>query len=447
MKTFNTIITLCLLTILIGCSTDSSNEKTSSLQGEVQQYLDNYNKNYQELLKIASEAEWMLNTKIVKGDSITGPAAEKANEAMAQFTGSVENIETARKYLAVKEKLNSLQIKQLETILYKAGSNPASVAEIVTQKIAAETKQTEDLFGFNYEIQGQAVTTNDIDEILRTSDDLNARQEAWEASKAVGKTLKEGLNNLRSLKNESVQALGYNDYFAYQVSEYNMSSKEMLKQCRNLVKEVWPLYRELHTWARYTLSKKYDQAVPEMLPAHWLPNRWGQDWTGLVAAPGLNIDEELSKHDAEWIVKKGEEFYVSLGFEPLPKTFYSRSSLYPLPADASYKKNNHASAWHMNNDLDVRSLMSVEPNSEWWETTLHELGHIYYFLEYSNPQVPIILREGANRAYHEAMGSLIGLVSMQQPFLNQMGLIGSYSELDQQQLLLKEALNYIVLIP
>ena len=107
---------------------------------------------------------------------------------------------------------------------------------------------------------------------------------------------------------------------------------------------------------------------------------------------------------------------MSLGFDPLPKSFHERSSLYPAPIDAGYKKNNHASAWHMDNELDVRSLMSVEPNTEWWETTLHELGHIYYYMEYTNEDVPVILRGGANRAYHEAMGSLMGLAAMQTIF-------------------------------
>ncbi|MBL8150174.1 MAG: M2 family metallopeptidase, partial [Blastocatellia bacterium] len=117
------------------------------------------------------------------------------------------------------------------------------------------------------------------------------------------------------------------------------------------------------------------------------------------------------------------------------------------PAGANYKKNNHASAWHMNNETDVRSLMSVEPNAEWYETTHHELGHIYYYLSYSNPEVPMLLREGANRAYHEAMGSLMGLASTQKPFLEVRGLAPKDAKVDSEQALLKEALNYAVFIP
>ena len=94
----------------------------------------------------------------------------------------------------------------------------------------------------------------------------------------------------------------------------------------------------------------------------------------MVEVEGLNIDSAIATHDAEWLMRKGEEFYTSLGMQPLPQSFYARSSLYPLPANANYKKNNHASAWHMDLNDDVRSLMSVQPNAEWWETVNHELG-------------------------------------------------------------------------
>ena len=226
-----------------------------------------------------------------------------------------------------------------------------------------------------------------------------------------------------------------------------MTVDEMREVCNGMIKDIWPLYRELHTWARYTLAEKYNKDVPEMLPAHWLPNRWGQDWTAIVNTEGLNLDDKLEEYSAEWIVKKGEDFYVSLGFEKLPQTFWERSSLYPAPPDAGYKKNNHASAWHMDLDKDVRSLMSVIPNTRWWGTSLHELGHIYYFLEYSNPDVPNLLREGANRGYHEALGSMMGLASLQQPFLEGMGLMPENTKIDETKALLNEALEYIVFIP
>ncbi len=283
--------------------------------------------------------------------------------------------------------------------------------------------------------------------MLKTEKNLSERLKVWEASKEVGVGLKDGLVNLQRLRNETVQALGYEDFFQYQVSDYGMTVEEMRQLCQNMIKDIWPLYRELHTWARYTLAKKYGAKVPDMLPAHWLPNRWGQDWQGIVEAKGLNIDEQLKNYSAEWVVKKGEEFYVSLGFPNLPQSFWDLSSLYPVPPDADFKKNTHASAWHMDFDKDVRSLMSVVPNTRWWSTSLHELGHIYYYISYSNPNVPIILREGANRGFHEAIGSLIGLASLQSPFLKEMELMEMNFEVDKTQALLNEALDYIPFMP
>ena len=298
-------------------------------------------------------------------------------------------------------------------------------------------------------LNGKPVSTNDIDGILKDELDLQKRLLAWESSKAVGVPLKPGLITLRNLRNQTVQALGYEDYFHYQVSEYGMNTQEMMQMNREILSDLWPLYRELHTYMRYNLAQKYSQAqVPEYLPAHWLPNRWGQDWSSEVKVEGINLDSILGTKGAEWITKQAEAFYVSIGFNPLPPVFWQKSSLFPYKADSLVKKNNHASAWHMDLDKDVRSLMSVEPNTEWWETANHELGHIYYYMTYSHPGVPVLLRAGANRAYHEAMGSLMGLAAMQKPFLVNAGLIKSTnSSSNNMQTLLKEAMNTVVFMP
>ncbi|HYF40541.1 MAG TPA: M2 family metallopeptidase, partial [Gemmatimonadales bacterium] len=258
---------------------------------------------------------------------------------------------------------------------------------------------------------------------------------------------KPGLLKLRELRNQVVRTLGYPDYFTYQVSDYGMSTGEMLRLTERLMQDLRPLYRELHTWARYELAGRYGVPVPDQLPAHWLPNRWGQDWSALVEVEGLDVDAALKQRSAEWVVRQGENFYRSLGFDSLPSSFWSKSSLYPLPPDAPHKKNTHASAWHLDLDRDVRSLMSVEPNREWYETVHHELGHVYYYMSYSRPEVPLVLRSGANRAYHEGVGSMMGLASLQRRFLAGRGLVSPTAQVDSMARLLQEALGYVVLIP
>ncbi|MBL4710865.1 MAG: M2 family metallopeptidase [Flavobacteriales bacterium] len=443
------IVSCFLLSALFACTSkeNKKTQKTEVSNEEVKVFLEEYNTMYQKLAYISAEAQWTLNTRIVEGDTVTNKKSEKAEAELAAFMGSEENIKKVKSFLENKETLSHLEKKQLEAILYNAGNNPAIAGEIVQNRIAAETKQTELLFGFESSIDGKPVSGNEINAILKNSTDLTERLKAWEASKEVGKTLKGGLENLQSLRNKSVQALGYEDYFDYQVSAYGMTKSELMATCKNMISEMWPLYRELHTWARYNLAKKYNQEVPDLIPAHWLTNKWGQEWGAMVKVEGVDLDSKLEEKGAKWIVTEGEKFYQSLGFRALPESFYTKSSLYPAPADANYKKNSHASAWHLNLDQDVRSLMSVVPNTEWWGTTLHELGHIYYYLSYSNNNVPLVLREGANRAYHEAMGSLIGLAALQKPFLVDRGLLDADVELDETQLLLSEALDFVVLIP
>lgn len=431
-----------LISLLASCS---SSDRTRS---DVQTFIDEYSTQYQKLYYESAKAQWASNTKIVEGDSTNAVATRKANEAFAKFTGSTENINRAREYLKQKDQLLPLQVKQLERILYLAADNPETVEELVKQRIKAETEQTEKLFGFDFKIDGKSVSTNEIDEQLKKQTDVSARLKTWQASKEVGKALKDGLENLRDLRNETVQALGYDDYFTYQVSDYGMSTDEMIALTEQMVREIHPLYRELHTYARYELAKKYGvKEVPDYLPAHWLPNRWGQDWNEMISVEGLDLDQILKEKTAEWLVQQGEKFYISLGFPALPPVFWEKSSLYPLPPDADYKKNNHASAWHMDLENDIRSLMSVIPNASWYETVHHELGHIYYYISYTNPDVPPLLREGANRGFHEAMGSLMGLAAMQKPFIEAIGLLPENAQTDDQMLLLKEALNFIVFIP
>ena len=242
------------------------------VRSDAQNFIDSYTKTWSKLRYESSLAEWQSNIMIVEGDDTNAKATVAAAEKLVAFTGSKTNIDAATKFLKQKNRLTPIQVKQLEAILYKAAGSPETIKDLVKERIAAETAQTEKLFGFDFKIDGKSVNTNAIDEILRESNDLTARRKAWEASKEVGKGLKDGLANLQRLRNGTVKPLGYKSYYSYQVSEYGMSAEEMNALMNQFNRELRPLYRELHTWARYELAKKYNQPVPDQLPADWLPS-------------------------------------------------------------------------------------------------------------------------------------------------------------------------------
>src|SRR5262249_5373064 len=176
----------------------------------------------------------------------------------------------------------------------------------------------------------------------------------------------------------------------------------------------------------------------KLIPAHWLNNRWSQNWTGLIDA--ANLDERFKDKSPEWIVKTAEQFYTSLGFSKLPDTFWTRSDLYPVKPGDSLKKNTHASCWHVDLEKDIRSLMSVEPNEQWFTTAHHELGHGYYFMTYTRPDVPPLLRLGANPAFHEGMGELIAMAAGQVPYLKSLSILPKDSQPDPTAFLLNDGL-------
>lgn len=422
---------------------------SSDPKREAEDFLHAYNAQYQRLFYEANKAQWLANTDITDAhDSL----ATEATKALARFQGSVDVIERTKKLLAQKDKLDVFQIRQLEKIRLAAAHNPGTIPSTVDSLIAATTKQTSVLYGHEYLMPGKhgtttKLTTNDIDRMLQESNDVQERLRVWETSKGVGVKLKNGLLELRGLRNRVAREMGYTSYFDLEVADYGMTTKEMMDMMEKLIGELRPLYAELHTYARYALAKRYNQPVPDKLPAHWLPNRWGQNWPGIVHAVDLDA---LFKHKTkEWIVQQAESFYVSMGYPKLNRTFWERSDLYPVEPGSSRKKNNHASAWHLDLADDYRSLMSVEPNDDWFRTTHHELGHIYYFIEYARPEVPLLLREGANRSFHEAIGDLMAIAAMQRPYLEDVGLLPRTMAIDQTVWLLNDALasSSVVFIP
>jgi peptidyl-dipeptidase A len=407
----------------------------SPIQERADRFLALTNAGYQALFRVNSEAQWNAVTDVTPEHDA---AAEATGKAFAAFNGNTAIINEARELLTHQKELSEITVRQLKQLLLNAAEGPMTNPELVARRVAAETKQASLMNGFEFKLNGQKITANQIDDKLEKSTDLAERKAVWEASKEIGPTLKPNLVTLRDLRNGVAKEMKYPDYFSLQVAAYGMTTDEMLKMLDDWMATLRPLYLQLHTWAKYKLAERFHQPVPKKIPAHWINNRWAQEWTGLVEA--ANIDKYFEGRKPEWIVTAAEQFYTGLGFSPLPQSFWEKSDLFPVPSDSKRKKNTHAYCYHIDLENDIRSLQSIEPNSHWFFTAHHELGHGHYFEAYSRPEVPYLLRIGAAPGFHEGIGELIALAASQVPYLQSRGILPHEFNADKTAFLLDDAL-------
>jgi peptidyl-dipeptidase A len=436
------LLSAVLLSLLLSLPAAPS-RADAVLTARAEAFLRLYNSLYQGLFEVYEGSGWEAQTDVRPLNDGKRIAAGKAWSA---FTGDPEVVATLQELRGRRNELPELVVRQLDKAWLEAAEAPGTLPALVAARVEAESHQSsvQDSWEFCLERGAEGaclrpVSANQIDEALVDERDLDRRLRVWEAGKEIGGALRPGLVELQRLRNELAREMGYESFFDLQVADYGMTTEEMMAMLEGWIGDIRPLYVELHTWAKYALAERYGVAVPDRIPAHWLGNRWGQSWPGLVEA--VDMDALFADRDPEWIVRQAEAFYTSMGFPALPRTFWERSDLFPVPVDGDRKKNSHASAWHIDLDRDVRSLMSVTSNARWFTTVHHELGHIYYYLSYARPEVPIVLRAGANRGFHEGIGEQIGLASLQAPYLKEIGVLQEGASIDPILWQLNEALS------
>lgn len=415
---------------------------SQSVAADAAQFLAFYNHVLIDMTAQLQDSEWKAATDVSDGHAGERVGAE---EVMAGFQGSAYVIRRAKELLAHSADLDELTVRQLRVILLDAAGAPATDRALLGKRIAAEAKQSATQDSFVYCLEplgtkcGKTANANAIDDLLKSSRDLAARQNAWRASKEIGRPLRPGILELRDLRNATSKELGYSNFYSLQIADYGMTTAEMMKLLDDSLAALRPLLVELQCYARKKLAKRYGQKEPVLVPAHWIGNRWAQSWPGIVDA--VNLDKLYTAKPPAFFAQQAERYYVSMGFGPLPQSFWDNSDLYPVKKGDARHKNSHATAWHMDLETSVRSLMSIEPNEDWFLTAHHELGHIYYYLSYANESVPPVLRRGANRAFHEGVGELISLSVRQEPYLRKVGLLGATDKLDPTAMLLDDALS------
>ena len=294
-----------------------------------------------------------------------------------------------------------------------------------------------------------------ISKIMAESRNYDELLDVWRGWHTIAPPMRPRFERFVALANEGARDLDFADLGAMWRSAYDMPPDAFAAELDRLWAQVRPLYDALQAHVRAALVKQYGaDKVPATgpIPAHLLGNIWAQEWGNiypLVAppssgGPGYDVTALLKakKVDEKEMVRYGERFFTSLGFDPLPKTFWERS-LFTQPKDRDVVC--HASAWDVDED-DYRIKMCIEPTAEDFTTIHHELGHNFYQRAYRRKQ-PMLFRNSANDGFHEAIGDTIAL-SVTPDYLVKVGLLdkvpGPEGDLE---FLLRKALDKVAFLP
>ena len=293
-----------------------------------------------------------------------------------------------------------------------------------------------------------------IERIMSTSRDPNELKDIWIGWHAIAPPMRERYARFVELSNQGAREIGFKDTGSMWRSNYDMKPEEFSADMERLWNQVQPLYLSLHTYVRAKLVEKYGANVvpPDgPIPAHLLGNPWAQLWGNVYPILGLpegnnsfDLSDLLKKKnlDAKGMVKYGEGFFTSMGFEKLPATFWDRS-LFTKPKDRDVVC--HASAWDIDNKDDLRIKMCIQVRGEDFVTIHHELGHNFYQRAYKNQ--PFLFQNGANDGFHEAIGDAVAL-AITPEYLQKVGLLEKSPEGNNDiPQLLQQALDRVAFLP
>ena len=401
-----------------------------------------------ELFRAQANADWIAANFITYDSQKIAAAAQELVTAKvielakgaARFDGIDVSPRTARKLALLKLALP-----------VPAPDDPALIAEL-----AAKSNALTGTYGSHRYCNedGECLAEPEMVNIMATSRDPDELLEVWKGWRTMGPPMREDYVRVMEIANAGAKELGFDDLGSMWRSNYDMDPDAFAAEAERLLGQIQPLYEALQCHVRAKLSEFYgSQIVPEQgpIPAHLLGNMWAQSWlnvSDLVApetsADGFDLGDNLRAAgvDARDMVRTGETFFTSLGFDPLPDTFWERS-LFTKPRDRDVVC--HASAWDMGDGEDYRIKMCIEPTPEMFETIHHELGHNFYQRAYRDQ--PLLFRGGANPGFHEAIGDAISL-SITPGYLAQIGLIESEpDDSDDIGLLLDMALDRVAAMP
>jgi peptidyl-dipeptidase A len=415
------------------------------------QFIEDANASLEALSVRAARAEW------VKANFITVDTEVIAAEAYENYlTVGVELAKQASQFDGLE--LDASTRRQLE-ILKRAITMPAPADRALTQELTQIVARMDSNYGkAQYCPEGvegeDCLDINEIRAIHAESRDPDALLDAWVGWRTTSPAIRGDYRRFVELTNQGAVELGYPDTGALWRSNYDMPPEAFAAEVDRLWTQVLPLYESLHCFVRAKLSEFYGEDLVPLdapIPAHLLGNMWAQQWGNIYdlvapedADPGYDLTAllETAGYDALKMVQSGENFFSSVGFEPLPESFWERS-LFTKPRDRDVVC--HASAWDVEDGDDLRIKMCIEINAEDFQTIHHELGHNYYQRAYKDQ--PYMFRGSANDGFHEAIGDAIAL-SVTPAYLVQLGLLEREPPASKDiGLLLNDALASIAFLP
>lgn len=267
------------------------------------------------------------------------------------------------------------------------------------------------------QVGGRPVDDNEIRQVLRGSNDVAERREAWEASKTVGAVVADDVRELARLRNEAARTLGYRDWFALSVATSEMDEERLfatLDQADEVTAEPfgrWKVSLDEHLAARFGCS------VGDLRPWHYA-DPFFQD---VPAEGGVDLNPYFAGRD---LVELTIRTFDGLGLETRP--ILERSDLFPREG-----KSQHAFCIDIDRVGDTRVLANVVPDQYWMDTMLHELGHGVFNAGLERG-LPWLLRD-CHLAVTEGIAILMGRLASDREWLERVVGIdaGDAAELDR----------------
>ena len=414
------------------------------------EFLKEANETTLRLGTVAGTAGWIYSTNITRDtEDLNARTNELAIDAGKRLAKEAAKYDAVQVTPEERRQLNLLKLS-LEVVTPSDSKESEELTKIASGLEAAYGK------GKWCRDASKPDTCLDIEkitEILAKSRDEKQIREAWEGWHTISVPMRKDYTRFVELANKGAKELGFADTGAMWRLKYDMPAEDFTKEVDRLWDQVRPLYVSLHAYVRMKLHEKYGASVPAEgpIPAHLLGNIWAQDWGNVLdlAAPanadaGYSLTKVLEQRKASAVdmVKTGERFYTSLGFAPLPATFWERSLLVK-PRDREVVC--HASAWDIDYAEDVRIKMCIDATEEDFSTIHHELGHNFYQRAYQHQ--PVLFRDSANQAFHEAIGDTIAL-SVTPEYLVKIGLLDKTPDASRDiGLLLSRAMEKVAFLP